>query len=33
MVFDSIPRVAPFQRLRDIGILEILLMAIMRLYE
>ena len=31
--FDSIPRAALFQRLRDIGISKILLMTIMRLYE
>ena len=31
--FDSIPREALFQRLRDIGISEILLTIIMRLYE
>lgn len=31
--FDSIPRVALFQRLRNIGISEILLKAIIRLYE
>jgi hypothetical protein len=31
--FDSIPREALFQRLRDIGISKILLVAIMRLYE
>lgn len=33
MAFDSIPRAALFQRLRDIGISKILLTAIMRLYE
>ena len=31
--FDSVPEVALFQRLKDIGISEILLTAIMRLYE
>jgi hypothetical protein len=32
-VFDTVPRDALFQRLRDIGISETLLVAIMRLYE
>jgi hypothetical protein len=32
-VFDTVPRDALFQRLRDIGISEILLVTIMRLYE
>ena len=32
-VFVSVPRVALFQRLREIGIFETLLSAIMRLYE
>jgi hypothetical protein len=31
--FDTVPREALFQRLRDIGISETLLVAIMRLYE
>ena len=32
-VFDSVPRVALFERLREIGISEMLRIAIMRLYE
>ena len=31
--FDSVPRVALFERLREIGISEMLRIAIMRLYE
>ena len=33
MIFYSIPRAVLFLRLRDIGISEILMMTIMRLYE